>query len=57
MEAFIESVLDDVLGKLVGTVLHSAGREELCSTSYPTVSQARVPPGRGDMSRDIDRPN
>lgn len=56
-EAFIVSVLADVLSKLVGTVLHSTCREELCNRQYPTVSQARVPPGRHGISRDVDRPN
>lgn len=59
VEAFPEPVLDDVLGKLVGTVigLYSTGREELYNRTYPTVLQARVPPGRGGLSRDVDRPN
>lgn len=58
METFTESVLVvDVLGKLVGTMPYSTGREELYSRSSQTVSQARVPPGSGGISRGTDRPN
>jgi hypothetical protein len=56
VEVFTESVLADVLSKLVGTVLYSTSREELCSGWYPTVSQARVPPGRDGIAEMLIDP-